>query len=318
MIVAPANAFTRLSCCASGLTTISSVSLMLVDDEPELAVVGLQHDDVERRRALAERRASSSRSCRPRSTSGSSRPRRRCTGAPWIDLDAVAVWSPSRRTSSSEVDLRDGVAVARRPATIERRDDRQGQRDLDPDRGALAEHAERASTVPPIRSMFVLTTSMPDAAAGDVGDRVGGGEAGRKISSHGLAVAHAGALRRAVTSPRSTALARDLGGVDAGAVVGDLDVDLAALVEGAQRAACPRRACRRRRGPSGVSMPWSTALRTRWVSGSLIASRIVLSSSVSLPSISRPHRLPQRDGRGRARPGGTCSRRCRSAACGSS
>ena len=38
---------------------------------------------------------------------------------------------------------------------------------------------------------------------------------------------------------------------------------------------------------SGVSMPWSTALRTRWVSGSLTASSSVLSSSVSLPSISR-------------------------------
>ena len=33
-------------------------------------------------------------------------------------------------------------------------------------------------------------------------------------------------------------------------------------------------------------MPWSTALRTMCVSGSLIASMIVLSSSVSLPSIS--------------------------------
>ena len=40
-------------------------------------------------------------------------------------------------------------------------------------------------------------------------------------------------------------------------------------------------------------MPWSTELRTRWVSGSLIASMMVLSSSVSLPSISMLTSLPQ-------------------------
>ena len=37
----------RLSCLPSGLTTISSVSLMLVDDQAELAVVGLEDDDVD-------------------------------------------------------------------------------------------------------------------------------------------------------------------------------------------------------------------------------------------------------------------------------
>ena len=40
-------------------------------------------------------------------------------------------------------------------------------------------------------------------------------------------------------------------------------------------------------------MPWSTALRTRCVSGSLMASMMVLSSSVSLPSISSRTCLPQ-------------------------
>ena len=44
---------------------------------------------------------------------------------------------------------------------------------------------------------------------------------------------------------------------------------------------------------SGASMPWSTELRTRWVSGSLTASSRVLSSSVSRPSISRRTVLPQ-------------------------
>ena len=43
---------------------------------------------------------------------------------------------------------------------------------------------------------------------------------------------------------------------------------------------------------SGVSMPWSTVLRTMWVRGSLMASMRLLSSSVSLPSISRRTCLP--------------------------
>ena len=59
MMVAPAKAAMPLSCLPSGLTTISSVSLMLVDDQAELAVVGLQDDDVDRlvRRVRAARSA---------------------------------------------------------------------------------------------------------------------------------------------------------------------------------------------------------------------------------------------------------------------
>ena len=49
-------------------------------------------------------------------------------------------------------------------------------------------------------------------------------------------------------------------------------------------------AARRR---SGVSTPWSTLLRMMCVSGSLMASSTVRSSSVSLPSISRRTFLPQ-------------------------
>ena len=46
-------------------------------------------------------------------------------------------------------------------------------------------------------------------------------------------------------------------------------------------------------------MPWSTALRSRCVSGSLMASMMVLSSSVSLPSISTRTCLPQASARSR-------------------
>ncbi len=43
---------------------------------------------------------------------------------------------------------------------------------------------------------------------------------------------------------------------------------------------------------SGRSTPWSTALRTRWTSGSLIASSSVLSSSVSAPAVTSRTFLP--------------------------
>ncbi len=48
------------------------------------------------------------------------------------------------------------------------------------------------------------------------------------------------------------------------------------------------------RRASGSSMPWSTALRTRWVSGSFTASTIERSSSVSPPPVSIRTCLPQR------------------------
>ena len=50
-------------------------------------------------------------------------------------------------------------------------------------------------------------------------------------------------------------------------------------------------------------MPWSTALRTRWSSGSPSASTVLLSSSTSPPSSTTRTRLPARRARSRARPG---------------
>ncbi len=50
---------------------------------------------------------------------------------------------------------------------------------------------------------------------------------------------------------------------------------------------------------SGGSMPWSMALRNRWVSGSRMASMIVLSSSVSWPSSSMRACFPQATARSR-------------------
>ena len=107
------------------------------------------------------------------------------------------------------------------------------------------------STVPPIFSMFVFTTSMPTPRPETLVTFSAVEKPGRKIRSQHLAVAHARAPARRVTRPRSHGLRADALGVDAAAVVGDLDVDLAALVEGAQEERAPRPACRRRRARSG-------------------------------------------------------------------
>ena len=48
MMLAPANVLMPLSCLLSGFTTISSVSLIFVDDQAELAAVRLQDDDIDR------------------------------------------------------------------------------------------------------------------------------------------------------------------------------------------------------------------------------------------------------------------------------
>ena len=81
--------------------------------------------------------------------------------------------------------------------------------------------------------------------------------------------------------------------VDAAAVVGDLDQDLVAGLARRDLERAGRAACRRRARSSGVSMPWSIALRTIWVSGSRIISIISRSSSTSPPSISRRTCLPR-------------------------
>ena len=58
---------------------------------------------------------------------------------------------------------------------------------------------------------------------------------------------------------------------------------------------------------SGGSRPWSRALRTRWTSGSPIASTTVRSSSVSWPTSSRSTSLPRRDARSRTSRGSRSS-----------
>src|SRR4028118_1381909 len=175
--------------------------------------------------------------------------------------------------------------------------------------------SDSTSMVPPMASMLVLTTSIPTPRPETLVTAAAVENPGRKI----ICRTSCGPIRdswSAGTRPRSTALAP----MRAGSMPAPSSATSTTTWPLSRRARPGRRpsadlpAPRRRRGPpaawparrvsrpaadlpaarrrSGASMPWSTELRTRWVSGSLTASSSVLSSSVSLPSISRRTVLP--------------------------
>ena len=136
------------------------------------------------------------------------------------------------------------------------RDDGQGQRDLHLDRGAPPGRLSM-STVPPIFSTLVRTTSMPTPRPENCVTWSAVEKPGRKTrltSSRSLSrSACSGGDQLGVDG-----LVPDALRVDALAVVGDLDDDLAPLVEGVQRAAGPRRAC------PGQPLRRAARCRGRW------------------------------------------------------
>ena len=114
----------------------------------------------------------------------------------------------------------------------ERRDDGQRQRDLDDEGGACAEvraQVDRAADLFDIGFHHVHA----DAAAGHVGDFRGGGEAGREDEAVDLRVGHRHGFH-GVDDAFFHGLLADAVGVEAGAVVRDLDDDVAAFMIGAQ------------------------------------------------------------------------------------
>ncbi len=90
------------------------------------------------------------------------------------------------------------------------------------------------STVPPIFSMLVLTTSMPTPRPEMLLTCSAVEKPGGKGQVQELALRHARGMLGG-DHAFGDGLGLQLFGGDAGAVVGDLDVDLAALVEGAQQ-----------------------------------------------------------------------------------
>ena len=99
-----------LSCLPSGLTTISSVSLTVVDDQAELPVVGLEDDDVHRVVAATWRARACSAACEVderQQVAAQAVDRRPCD-----PLDAAFGLLAFEADQLEQADLRDGEAVA--------------------------------------------------------------------------------------------------------------------------------------------------------------------------------------------------------------
>jgi hypothetical protein len=144
-----------------------------------------------------------------------------------------------------------------------------------------------------------------DAAAGHAGDLCGGREAGRENELLDLGFRHLVELGLG-DKPVGQSLFLDPLDVEAAAVIGDADDDMAAFVIGGQPDDSPSRACQRRSGRPRDSRPWSAELRTMWVSGSLMRSSTWRSSSVSAPCNSSSMSLPSSAERSRMTRGSFC------------
>ncbi len=167
-------------------------------------------------------------------------------------LDAALGLLAFQADQLQQADLRDGIAVAA-AGDGQGRDDGQGQGDLHLHRGAApgpALDVDRAADLLDVGPHHVHA----DAAAGELRHLVGRREAGQEDQVDQLALVQAvGLLGRDQLG--LDGLVADALRVDPPAVVGDLDDDLAPLVEGVQRRAGPRRGLPRASRSAGGSMP---------------------------------------------------------------
>ena len=224
---------------ATGLTTISSVSKTRSTMMPSVVRADLGHDDAVRSPSAApaslvlleaqqvvqvDQRQQPVAQAQHRACRRSAR-----STLPWMSPRPCVL----RAHQFDHADLRDGEALAA-GLDDQRRDDRQRQRDLDGEGGALARRCFCRSMVPPMRLDVGLHHVHADAAAGDGGDRGGGGEAGAEDEALDLRLAHAGQFGLGRQAVRQH-LGADLVDRQAAAVVGDLDDDVAAFVERVQR-----------------------------------------------------------------------------------
>ena len=167
------------------------------------------------------------------------------------------------------------------------------------------------STVPPIASMLVFTTSIPTPRPETLVTAAAVEKPGSKMNCNTRSSGSA-AASSAATSPRATAFART---ADTAIPPPSSSTSIVTwpLSLNARRASLPTCGLPRAARTSGGSMPWSTALRTRCVSGSRMLSISVRSSSVSPPSIDSCTSLPQETARSRTVRGNllkTCSIGC--------
>ncbi len=228
-IVLPLNIVMWRRIGATGLTTISSVSNTRSTMMPSMFAPTCATTMVEASPVL------SSSSSSARFTSGSSRSRSRSTGVSLIcSITLAAAESPGRTGAHQfdDADLRNRKSLAA-GFDHQGRDDREGERDFDREGAAAPDGAleiDRAADALDIGLYHVHS----DATPRDGGDVGGCGESGAKDESLDLRLGHAGKLRLA-RQPLSQRLRADALDRQAPPVVGDLDHDVAALVEGVER-----------------------------------------------------------------------------------
>ena len=195
-----------------------------VDHRAENLIADL--DD--RRQSRLSRSPSPSRRTSFRCRSGNSLLRSRNTGVSLIRSMRCSPPPPARTSSSTE-----SCGMAKRsPAGLddERRDDRERQRNLDGESRSAAGNGlqvDRAADLLDIAAHDVHA----DAAAGNAGHLRGGGKAGREDEIADFAVGFARHIGFA-GKPDLDGLGLDARGIEAAAVIGDLDDDVAALVAG--------------------------------------------------------------------------------------
>ena len=161
------------------------------------------------------------------------------------------------------------------------------------------------SMVPPIWSMLVRTTSMPTPRPETLVTVAAVEKPGAKMNLW-ICASVIFSSSASVARPFCDRLGLDPLGVEAAAVVGDADDDVAALVIGGEADGALLRLAGGAARSAGVSRPWSAELRTMWVSGSLIRSSTWRSSSVSAPCISSSICLPSSAERSRTMRGSFC------------
>ena len=228
-------------------------------------------------------------SSRPRLTSGSRLPRRRYTGAPWIISMPLRACSPPKCTNSTKLTW--GIAKRSPPLVTV-------------NAGIIANVSGIliltvvpcpsllcTSTVPPIFSTLVFTTSMPTPRPDTLVTFSAVENPGRKIKL----IASRSLMRAAcseVITPRCNAFFFMRSG-STPAPSSEISMLTWPPSWNARRKTTPSAGLPAALRLSGASTPWSAEFRTKCVSGSLIASMMVLSSSVSFPSISMRIFLPQ-------------------------
>src|SRR6516162_9087874 len=200
----------------------------LVDDEAKLPFICLKYDDVEaavRARRMVELELFFEIDDRQQ------------IAAQPVDRRAVNLFDAAlsilavEANQLEQADLRDGVAIAV-AGDRQGRNDRQRERDLHLDRGALAQTAIHVDTAADLLDVGADHIHA-DAAAGKVADPFRRRKAGYEDEVDDFAVAHARGLF-GCDELDGDCLVADPDRIDAAAVIGDFDDDLAPLVEGTQ------------------------------------------------------------------------------------